>query len=117
MFIIRNDGERPEGLPEGFEVKLRRRTPSLVAQGAATIDWFTLGDPEAARRSGHKVVPLHDGWYADDTGGGVAIFGPYWEIRDTPFTVREVAPDPAPATRREEAGAEIVNVRKAIFGA
>ncbi len=35
-------------------------------------------------------MPVHDGWYADDTGGGVAIWGQgrHWEIRDTPFTVR-----------------------------
>ncbi len=108
MFIIRNAGQRPDGV----EVKLRRRTPS----GAGEIDWFSLGDPEAARRAGHHVVALHDGWYADDTGGGVVIFGPYWEIRDTHFTVREIAPDPAPATPHENRAAEVINVRKAIFG-
>jgi hypothetical protein len=113
MFIVRNDG----GEPEGLVVKLRRRTPALVAGSAGVADWFCLGDPEAARRAGHHVVPLHDGWYADDTGGGVTIFGPYWEIRDTPFTVRETASDPAPAEREEDQGVEIVNVRKAIFGA
>jgi hypothetical protein len=113
MFIIRNDGERPEGL----DLKLRRRTPTLVAKGATAVDWFTVGDPDAARRLGQNVVALHDGWYADDTGGGVAIFGPYWEIRDTHFTVREVAPDPAPVTPDEGQASEIVNVRKAIFGA
>ncbi len=113
IFLVRNDGGRPEGL----EVKLRRRTPALVASEADLVDWFCLGDPEAARNVGHNVVTLHDGWYADDTGGGVAIFGPYWEIRDTPFTVRETAPDPLPAARREARTTEIVNVRKAIFGA
>ncbi|HTB43019.1 MAG TPA: hypothetical protein VK741_05285 [Acetobacteraceae bacterium] len=113
MFLIRNDGRRPEGL----EVKLRRRTPALVARGADLVDWFCLGDPEAARNAGHSVVMLHDGWYADDAGGGVTVFGPYWEIRDTPFTVREAAPDPASAARHDDQVAEIVNVRKAIFGA
>jgi len=113
MFVIRNNGRRPEAAA----VKLRRRTPASVACGGDQIDWFCLGDPEAARRAGHDVVTLHDGWYADDTGGGVAIFGPYWEIRDTPFTVREVAPDPATAARHDDQAAEIVNVRKAIFGA
>jgi hypothetical protein len=89
-----------------------------VAGGDDLVDWFCLGDAGAARSAGHNVVTLHDGWYADDTGGGVAIFGPYWEIRDTPFTVREVAPDPLPVAR-EGQGTEqnVVDVRKAIFGA
>ena len=83
MFIIRNSGQRPDGL----EVKLRRRMP-----GGDQIDWYVLGDAEAARNAGYAVVSLHDGWYSDDAGGGVAIYGAYWEIRDTPFTVLEVAP-------------------------
>jgi hypothetical protein len=113
MFVIRNDGREPAGLT----VKLRRRTPSVVARGSDLVDWFCLGDPDMARRAGHAVVTLHDGWYADDSGGGVTVFGPYWEIRDTPFSVREVAPDPPPAARQEDQATEIVNVRKAIFGA
>ena len=113
MFIIRNAGRRPDGA----EVKRRRRTPASVAQGANLVDWFCLGDPEEARRAGHVVVALHDGWYADDAGGGVTIFGAYWEIRDTPFTVREAAPDPPPAPRQEDQAPDIVNVRRAIFGA
>ena len=108
MFIIRNSGQRPDGL----EVKLSRSAP-----GEALVDWFVLGDPEAARGTGHTVVLLHDGWYPDDTGGGVAMYGPYWEIRDTHFTVREMAPDPAPATDRKTDTDEITNVRRAIFGA
>jgi len=113
MFIIRNDGQRPAGA----EVKLQRRTPELVAQGSSQTDWFIVGDPEAARRAGHTVVALHDGWYADDTGGGVVIFGPYWEIRDTPFIVREISSDPSPPGPTEDQATEIINVRKAIFGA
>ena len=113
MFIIRNDG----GKPEDLEVKLRRRTPATVAGNRDLMDWFCLGDPGAARSRGYNVVTLHDGWYADDAGGGVAIFGPYWEIRYTPFTVREVSPDPAPSAQRHDQATEIVNVRKAIFGA
>ncbi len=108
MFIIRNDGE----CPGGVEVKLRRRSP-----GANGVDWFVLGNPETARGAGHHVVALHDGWYADDAGGGVAVFGPYWEIRDTPFTVREVAPDPAPLSRQGGRENEVLDVRRAIFGA
>jgi hypothetical protein len=113
MFIIRNNGRRPDGA----EVKQQRRTPAQVAHSTNLVDWFCLGDPEAARRAGHDVIALHDGWYADDAGGGVAIFGPYWEIRDTPFTVREAAPDPPPAQRPQEQAPDIVNVRRAIFGA
>jgi hypothetical protein len=113
MFVIRNDGTPPAAL----EVKLRRRTPAIVEASTNQVDWFCLGDPEIARRAGHTVVALHDGWYADDTGGGVAIFGPYWEIRDTPFTVREAAPDPVPEAQQARDTADIVNVRKAIFGA
>jgi len=113
MFVIRNDG----GVPQHQQVKLRRRTPAIVSHGADGVDWFCLGDPDAARRAGHNVVTLHDGWYADDTGGGVAIFGPYWEIRDTPFSVREAAPDPDLSPLQRDEPADIVNVRKAIFGA
>ena len=45
----------------------------------------------ALRASGWEVVELRDGWYEDDRGGGIAISGQgkYWEIRDTPFTVKE----------------------------
>lgn len=112
MFIIRNDGARPAD----HEIKLRRRTPALQSAPGAEVDWFCLGDPAAAQEAGHQVVTLHDGWYADDHGGGVAIYGPFWEIRDTPFTVRETAPDPAPAADPRQAP-EVLNVRKAIFGA
>jgi hypothetical protein len=113
MFIIRNNG----GRPDCAEVKHHRHTPAHAVRDTMSVDWFCVGDPESARRAGHEVVPLHDGWYADDAGGGVAIFGAYWEIRDTPFTVLEAAPDPAPAPRREDQAPDIVNVRNAIFGA
>lgn len=108
MFIIRNAGEPPDGV----DVKSQRRSPA-----ADSVDWFVVGDAEAARGAGHHVVLLHDGWYADDTGGGVAVFGPFWEIRDTPFTVREAAPDPAPLSQQDDANSDVINVRKAIFGA
>ncbi len=112
MFVIRNTGQPPDGL----EVKLRRRTPSVVAKAADQVDWFCLGDAQAARHAGHDVVMLHDGWYPDDSGGGVTIFGPFWEIRDTPFSVTDAAPDPPRATQPQEVD-EIVNVRTAVFGA
>jgi hypothetical protein len=108
MFIIRSAGEPPSG----FNVRLTRRTPN----SSGTLDFFCDGDPAAAKDQQLNVVTLHDGWYADDTGGGVAIWGQgrFWEIRDTPFIVRESSTDTT--TQTAEADSEIVNVRKAIFG-
>jgi hypothetical protein len=112
MFIIRTDGARPCG--PGVSIRQTRRTPSLAAGG--THDFFCDGDPNAARAAGLNVVPVHDGWYADDTGGGVAVWGQgrFWEIRDTPFTVRES--DAAAPMEAAGQTPEIVNVRNAIFG-
>jgi hypothetical protein len=64
-------------------------------------------------------VSVHDGWYADDTGGGVAIWGQgrFWEVRDTPFTVRETSAEVAAPAASSTTDDEVVNVRKAIFGA
>jgi hypothetical protein len=112
MFIIRTEGETPSG--DGFSIRLARRTPPLASGG--TRDFFCDGNPEAAKAEKLNVVPLHDGWYADDTGGGVAIWGQgrFWEIRDTPFTVRETSAETAVPAKA--ADGEIVNVRNAIFG-
>ncbi len=110
MFIIRTDGDAPA--ETGFTIRLTRRTPAIASGG--TRDFFCDGDPETAR--GCLVVPVHDGWYADDTGGGVAIWGQgrFWEISDTPFTVRETS---AGAPRNVNAAeGDVVNVRRAIFG-
>jgi len=113
MFIIRTgSAAAPSG--SRFSVRQTRRAPPLASGG--THDFFCEGDMEAARASGLNVVPIHDGWYADDTGGGVAIWGQgrFWEIRDTPFTVRESdAAAPLEATSPDR---EIVNVRDTIFG-
>ncbi|MBV8890320.1 MAG: hypothetical protein JO267_01905 [Alphaproteobacteria bacterium] len=121
MFILRAEGERrpPAGT---VAVKRVRRTPPAVADAAGRTDFFCVGETEAMaalRAEGWNVVELRDGWYADDAGGGVGIWGQgkYWEIRDTPFTVVEAA---APAATTEAPGApadEMVNVRRAIFGA
>jgi hypothetical protein len=113
MFIIRTVGEQPSGT--GFTIRLTRCTPALVSAG--TRDFFCDGELEAARAQKLNVVPVHDGWYADDTGGGVAIWGQgrFWEIRDTPFTVRETSAD-GPVQSSAEASGDIVNVRGAIFG-
>jgi hypothetical protein len=108
MFVVRTDGV----VPAGLVVKMRRRTPM-----AATTDLFCIGDAEAVRVQGLTVVPVHDGWYPDDTGGGVAIFGQgrFWEVRDTPFTVRETDGSVTPSDTAAGEG-ETVNVRNAIFG-
>jgi len=113
MFIVRNNGERP-----ALDVKMSRRTPALVNGGAALMDFFCVGDSDAARAQGANVVLVHDGWYADDTGGGVAIFGQglYWEVRDTPFTVKEASGPAAAPAEEASAAPETVNVRRAIFG-
>jgi hypothetical protein len=114
MFIIRTNGETPTGT--GFTIRQTRRTPALASGG--THDFFCDGDLDAARGQGLNVVALHDGWWADDTGGGVAIWGQgrFWEIRDTPFTVRETCADVAPPAADPGKSDEIVNVRNAIFG-
>ena len=114
MFIIRTGGARPA--IAGIAIKMTRRTPDLVRGEGDTTDFFCAGDPDAARGLSYTVVPVHDGWYADDTGGGAAIFGQgkFWEVRDTPFTVKES--DDGSAVTASAASAETVNVRGAIFG-
>jgi len=112
IFIIRTMGETPAGT--GFAVRLTRRTPALASGG--THDFICDGDPEAARGQKLNVVAMHDGWYADDTGGGVAVWaqGRFWEIRETPFIVKETSAGAA-LPSADPAG-EQVNVRGAIFG-
>ena len=112
MFIVRCAGD----VVPDLDIRARRRTPEIVPGGAGKMDYFCLGDPDGARSDGWTVVPVHDGWYADDHGGGVAIWGQgiYWEVRDTPFTVKEAAgPSEAPAAADQAP----VDVRRAIFGA
>jgi len=117
MFIIRCDAGTPL-LAEG-QVKASRQTPEVVRKGAGKTDYFCVGKAEAIaalRAEGWDVVELRDGWYADDAGGGVGIsgHGRYWEVRDTPLTVKEsVRPAYAPTAAE---GGEEVNVRNAIFG-
>jgi hypothetical protein len=119
MFIIRSGGEWPDR-PD-IDVKLSRDTPSIVADAAGKTDFFCVGEAEAIptlRQAGWTVVELHDGYYEDGAGGGVAIWGQgrYWEIRDTPFTVKE-ASGPGGASADGARQREHVEVRRAIFGA
>jgi hypothetical protein len=115
MFILRNAGGAAPTLP----VKASRKTPDIVPDGAGKTDYFCLGaDADiAALGAAGEIVTLRDGWYALDDGGGVAIsgHGKYWEIRDTPFTIRE-AGGPAQTAAGGDAGGEPVNVRGAVFG-
>jgi hypothetical protein len=119
MFIIRSRGEWPDR-PD-IEVKLSRDTPGPIPDGADQSDFFCTGEPEvipALCAAGWAVVELHDGYYEDGRGGGVAIWGQgkYWEIRDTPFTVKEACGPGGTGSQRLRED-EHVEVRRAIFGA
>jgi len=118
MFIVRSGGERPEA--PGIQVKRCRKTPANLPDAAGKTDFFCVGEAEAMaalRASGWTIVELHDGYYEDGLGGGVGIWGQgkYWEIRDTPFTIKE-AVGPTAAAEPGPAEGEQVNVRGAIFG-
>jgi hypothetical protein len=115
MFIVRNTGEAPQGIA----IKLSRAAPAITGQAGKT-DFFCVAEPDAItalRDNGAGVIDLHDGYYEDGKGGGVAIWGQgkYWEIRDTPFTVKE-AVGPTEVASGTTKG-EHVEVRRAIFGA
>ena len=102
MFIIRTSGPRPD-----MAVKMTRR----ATDGSERTDYFCVGES-----AGLPVIAVHDGWYADDTGGGVAIFGQgqFWEVRDTPFSILES--DDGVTEKAAPPVAEIIDVRGAIFG-
>lgn len=119
MFILRSSGNAPRAAE--IRVKVTRRTPKIVPGGAGKTDYFCVGEAQAMavlQAEGREVVELRDGWYADDDGGGIAIsgHGKYWEIRDTPFTVREAVGPAVGNEQTEPAGSDPVNVRRAIFG-
>jgi hypothetical protein len=118
MFIVRSAGKPPQA--SGIQGKLSRKTPATVPDAAGKTDFFCVGEVEAMaalRASGWTIVELHDGYYEDGLGGGVGIWGhgKYWEIRDTPFTVKE-AVGPTGQDETATAEGEQVNVRGAIFG-
>jgi hypothetical protein len=119
MFIVRSAGELPPDTG-GVQVKLSRKTPPIVRDAEGKTDFFCVGDGEAAtalRAAGWTIVELHDGYYEDGSGGGVGIWGQgrYWEIRDTPFTIKEaVGATGEPAANSGDG--EQVEVRRAIFG-
>ena len=121
IFIVRAIGDWAACWPNPPRVRiaLTRRTPVLVADADDQIDLFCIGDEAVAdglQAAGWTVVPLRDGWYEDDRGGGVAVWGQgaYWEIRDTPFTIKEAS---GPTLASDSAsGGETLDVRRGIFG-
>jgi hypothetical protein len=119
MFIIRSSGDQPNDA--AIRIKAVRRTPAIVAGAAGKTDYFCVGEPEAIaalRAGGVPVVELRDGWYEDDAGGGIAIsgHGKYWELRDTPFTVKEAVGPASAEASSDAANSDLVNVRGAVFG-
>jgi hypothetical protein len=119
MFIVRSKGRRPQAA--GIEVKAERRTPGIVSNATAKADYFCIGEAAAMaalRAEGCEVVELRDGWYENDSGGGVAISGQgkYWELRDTPFTVREAVGSATEPGSPDNPVGEDVNIRRAVFG-
>ena len=118
MFIVRSTSEQPAA--SGIQVKLSRKTPPNLPDAGGKTDFFCVGEAAAMaalRASGWTIVELHDGYYEDGLGGGVGIWGQgkYWEIRDTPFTIKE-AVGPTATAEAGPAEGEQVNVRRAIFG-
>jgi hypothetical protein len=91
IFVVRTLDAHPPPDPRVRIVQIRA-TPPLVAAGPGQQDVFCVGDESESDRlqaEGWNVVRLHDGWYADDEAGGVAVWGNgrYWEVRATPFDV------------------------------
>jgi hypothetical protein len=122
MFLVRAQGDWQACWPEEVRARIAvvRRTPSIVREADDQTDLFCVGEEAEADRLrdlGLQVILLRDGWYEDDTGGGVAIWGQgvYWEIRDTPLTVKE-AVGPATGTGPDGEGGETLDVRRGIFG-
>lgn len=118
MFIVRSDRGPPEAA--AIHVKLSRTTPEIVPDSGGKTDFFCVGEAAAMaalREAGWNVVALHDGYYEDGRGGGVAIWGQgrFWEIRRDPFTVVEAAGAAEPADGAKPG--EHVEVRRAIFEA
>jgi hypothetical protein len=90
LFILRTTDPPPPGL----DVQLVRDTPPIVRTADNERDYFCLADDSTIERlsaQGWQVVPVHDGWYDNDTGGGLAVWANarHFELRDTLFTVRE----------------------------
>jgi hypothetical protein len=91
-----------------LDIKMVRQTPAILPDSAGQVDFFCLGDPDAAKTAGWPVIPVHDGWYADDRTGGMAIWGQglFWEVRATPFTISQACgPEAWPPKRQHDQAA------------
>jgi hypothetical protein len=91
IFVVRTTHAQPAA-DAGVRIVRVRATPPRVATIPGQQDQFCVGAESALvrlRAEGWHVVVLHDGWYADDGEGGVAVWGNgrYWEVRATPFEV------------------------------
>jgi hypothetical protein len=89
LVILRGTGPPPPGA----QVVLARHTPPIVRTAANQRDYFCLADDPTLDRlsaAGWLVTPVHDGWYDNDTGGGLAVWANarHFELRDTLFTAR-----------------------------
>ena len=113
IYIIRT----PTGRVPPMDIRMVRLTPMIVPDSAGCVDFFCLGDPRAAQAAGWPVVPVHDGWYADDSTGGIAIWGQgqFWEVRDTPFSVKQACGPEAWPPRPHHSTSPEINLRQAIF--
>jgi hypothetical protein len=84
IFLVRTRDGSP-GLADVRVVHSRQLTDDqreLFCAGDA-------GQVEGLHEDGWTIVKLHDGWYPDELGGGVAVWGNgrYWEVRSSPFDV------------------------------
>jgi hypothetical protein len=117
LFIVRSVAPLSD-----LHVKLARGTPEMVRTAEGQQDYFVLGDQALMDRlaaEGARVVPLKDGWYADDKGGGVAVWGGgrFFELRSTMFSVREcIRPDTVVSSEETGSPQETFNIRRAILG-
>lgn len=105
--------------PDTVRVVCVRATPAGVPNGTGQTDFFCVADdgvPDALIARGLNIVSLTDGWYADDRGGGVTVWGggKHWETRETPFIVT-LSSGPASAAANH-LSSETPNIRDAILG-
>jgi len=87
IFILREDGDGFPRVGADLRVVHSRRHPPLAER-----ELFCVGSEgvlQGLREAGNVIVCVHDGWYPDELGGGVAVWGNarYWEVRSTPFDV------------------------------
>jgi hypothetical protein len=118
MFVVRTSGDQPSD--PAVRIALVRVIPSIIPDSAGQTDFFCVGDdaaPERLREQGWQVVTLRDGWYQGDDEGGVAIWGQgaYWEVRDTPFSVKEAVGPASESTVGDDTGDD-VDIRRGILG-